>query len=96
MFKSILENFFNGKINPSEHSVPFSREREAVNKKVQEEKGYFRKILSPEDYNRLNDLENLYTESSNFVNVETFKHGFTLGALMITEVFLEQEGLANE
>jgi len=96
MFNSILEQLFHGRINPFERKIPFTPERTETEQKIQRAKEYFRRELSTENYKRLDELETLYTESSDFENIYYFKHGFTLGALIMVEVFLEQEGAVNE
>ena len=70
----ILEALFNGELYPSENVVPKSD-------KFRQEK------LSKEDYERLERLMDRNADEGNMTNEEQFKYGFTLGVLMMCEIF---------
>jgi len=86
MPKSVLEALFYGKINPWECRFVHESEHTDVEKRIQSEKDYFKDKMPPDDYRRLETLENLYTQASVQEEVSFFSHGFTIGALIMLEI----------
>ena len=85
---SILEDLFNGDLNPCEdcnpHEHPQYRE---VNKEVNQYMKQFEQKLSTPDYI---DLENLLTAaytSGGISNAHFFAHGFKIATLIAVETF---------
>ena len=96
MHKSIFEALYYGKINPSERKVRATPEKNDIERTIQALKNYFRKEFSAEDYERLEELENLYTEYHDCENINLFAHGFTVGALIMLEVSAGVQIVVNE
>lgn len=86
--KSVIDALFEGKILPYEQiGVTGDDEYDEVNRNIRGEKEYFKSKLTEQDRQRLDALENLYTQSSYIQDVETFRYGFRLGVLIMVEIF---------
>ena len=83
----VLEALFHGEIYPSENVVPKSDKFRQNGMEMTELMNYFEQKLSPEDYDRLEQLCNRHCDEGNMTNEEQFKYGFTMGALLMCEVF---------
>lgn len=73
-----------------------SPEHAAIEKKIKDEREYFSRILSPNDYRRFQDLEDLYGHSSGFDSIDAFSYGLCMGALQMMEVFIFKEKRLTE
>ena len=93
--KSILTALYNGEINPSERKKSKGEEQSAIEKNIQSLKDYFKKGMTEEDYKNLEELEELYCESSEIDNVDAFAYGFTMGALFLVEIMVGKEVSIN-
>jgi len=83
----ILEALFNGEIYPSENVVPKSDKFRQIGADISEAMNFFEEKLSKEDYERLERLMDRHADEGNMTNEEQFKYGFTLGVLMMCEIF---------
>ena len=83
----ILEALFNGEIYPSENVVPRSDKFREVASGIHEAMTYFEQKLSKEDYARLEQLCDRHADEGCMTNEEQFKYGFTMGALLMCEIF---------
>lgn len=86
--KSVLSELFRGKIYPDEQIVPNDPEYRNVNNKISDEMDCFEERLSREDFDKLEELYGLYSESSFIMEEHSFAYGFKLGTLLMTEVFM--------
>lgn len=91
--ESILKALFNGKINPSARNSVKDSEHQLLTKKIDEERAYFKDMLSPESYKRLEELENLYLSSSDMEDYAAFSYGFRLAVLLMVDVFASKSEL---
>ena len=96
MSKSIFEALFYGKINPFDCRMPLGDERKDIEKKISGAKDYLRTKLSSDDWERFEQLENLYTQASNDDDVKNFAKGFIMGALLMLEITAGKEALSGE
>ena len=83
----ILEALFNGEIYASEDIVPKSDRFRQTAAHISETMTYFEGKLSKEDYALLEKLCDSHADESNMTNECQFKYGFTLGVLMMCEIF---------
>lgn len=83
----ILEALFNGGIYASEDIVPKSERFRLTAERISETMTYFEGKLSPEDYTILEKLCDSYADEGNMTNECQFKYGFTMGVLLMCEIF---------
>lgn len=93
--KSILEELYNGNIYPSEGIVSKDPKYRPLNKRISEILSMWKKKLSEDDYNQLETLLDLRSQSTSMEAAETFICGFRLGALMMIEVLTGKEELVH-
>lgn len=83
----ILEALFNGEIYASEDIVPKSDKFRQTAAYISEAMTYFKGKLSKEDYTLLEKLRDSHADESNMTNECQFKYGFTMGVLLMCEIF---------
>jgi hypothetical protein len=88
MMQSILEDLYYGRISPWERHPIQTHERCEINFKIAEEKRALIEKLSSEDIGCVQHLENLYTKSSEFEQIDAFSCGFKLGVELIVSVYI--------
>ena len=81
------QTLFNGGIYASEDIVPKSDRFRQTAAHISETMTYFEGKLSKEDYTLLEKLRDSHADESNMTNECQFKYGFTLGVLMMCEIF---------
>lgn len=91
MSYSIMEALFDGRVIPWERRPNFTDEHKEIIRKIQTEKRYFTEKMSRDDACRFQELEDLYGGMAHCEEVNTYSHGFTLGALLMLEV-MESKG----
>ncbi len=91
MPSSIMEALFDGKVIPWERRANLTEERREIERKIESEKRYFIEKMSLDDCQRFERLENLYGGAAHCEDVDTYTHGFTLGALIMLEVMEKKE-----
>ena len=84
---SVLNELYNGNINPYELIYPKDPEFCEINEKISDETLFWKSKLTKEEFNRLEDLQNLLMQSSSVELRETFKYGFKLGVMIMIESF---------
>ncbi|SDE17004.1 DUF6809 family protein [Sporomusa acidovorans] len=93
--KSILEELYNGNIYPAELIFPKAPEYRPLNKRISDTLEMWQKKLPEDDYNQLDNLLDLHSQSSSMEASESFLYGFRLGALIMIEVLTEKEKLVR-
>ncbi len=84
--KSILHDFYFGRINPCERqNVPESKYKDII-KKLDEGERYLTSRLSKDDCQHFQDFKKLLYQATSIDEVEVFKIGYKLGALMVMEI----------
>lgn len=91
--RSILEALYYGDIHPEEKIVPRDPEYRRINRRVSEGMGLWKEKLSSEDFNQLEALLDLRSQSESIYATTTFINGFKLGALMMVEIHAAKEDL---
>ena len=95
MMKSLLTELFNGNLYPNEKFVHTSKYKQ-VNKSISKEMDFWKKTLSGDNFERLEDLQGLLCQTGSMENEHYFSLGFKLGTLIMIEVFSAKEGLFDE
>lgn len=89
---SILDRWYRGTLYPFEEIVPRNRNYYPLNEKIGSEREYFKGKLSSEDKERFEKWDELVLESSCMNGYANFSYGFKLGAMLMCEVFTEEDG----
>lgn len=82
---SVLEELYNGKINPSERYIKNSDECQKLNYLLTQNIKKLTKSLSPEEIAILSRMEDIFSELCYLSEVDGFKYGFKLGAQMMLD-----------
>lgn len=83
----ILEALFNGDIYASENIVPKSDKFRQNAEEITGILNTLQEKLAPEHFALLERLCDRYADEGNLTNETQFKYGFTLGVLMMCEIF---------
>ena len=91
MRESILNDLYYGRINPWERPCVCTHEFKEISKKIIGIEGYFRNLLSPEEFARLEELLELRGQAESIEIANVFEYAFRTGALMMIDVFCYEE-----
>ena len=83
----ILDALFEGRIYPAENVFPKSDEYKAIMNKAEMIIEELQKNKSSEDWDKLEKFYSLMLESQNMFSREQFKYGFTIGMLLMKEMY---------
>jgi hypothetical protein len=83
--KSIIEQLYIGKITPEEDIIPEDPQYRAISGQVSNMMEMWRKKLSPEDFELLEQMLDLKVELHAMQNKACFVQGYKLGAKMTAE-----------
>jgi len=76
-----MEALFHGEITPWEDCATLTDVRKKMNKKIEDQKKYFKEKLSEKDCERFERLEDLYFNTAQYKELRIYSYGFTLGAM---------------
>ena len=85
MGKSILQQLFDGELFPSENIRPDSSAYNEMDKALSEEIDCFLNILSGDNLDRFQKINDLYCKTTSIYNYECFAHGFRLAVALMVE-----------
>lgn len=88
---SILERLYMGNLCPYEESIPHNIDSRSLSIKISEEREYFEGILSAEEKERFKAWNEMMFRYEDITSYEKFKHGFSLGIMLASEIFAERE-----
>jgi len=91
MFTFMLRELYFGKVIPWERKNRKCAEQGKLIQKIEDEERYLIGKISPDDSRRLKALFNLYSELATSEEAEIFSYGFTMGALLMMDMFEEAE-----
>ncbi|MDE5910632.1 MAG: hypothetical protein K2H52_18200 [Lachnospiraceae bacterium] len=94
MRKSVLHDFYVGNVAPWEQRSYVDPKAREIIRKADDEEKHLVSRLSPEDVEHLQEFKKLMHHIMTIDEVEVFKIGYKLGALMVMEV-LEEKGVAK-
>lgn len=94
--KSILHDLYIGKVTPWERRISDNPKYKEIIKKLDEEEHYLMDKLSTKDVQHLQDFKKLSYQAMAIDEVEIFKAGYKLGALMIMEVLEDRREAVDE
>ena len=87
MSKSIMYDLYYGNLVPSERGCPPDPNYSLINRKIIALKEHFASILSPEEYKRFDEVEDLHSQSDTIEAEHLFEYAFCMGALMMINIF---------
>jgi len=87
----VFYDLYHGRYSAWERRPNRTDENRAVNRKIEDEKRYFSQKMSLDDFQRLIALENLYTDASDFEQVDAFTYGFKLGTTLMCAVYMSED-----
>ena len=94
MRKSVLHDFYVGNVAPWEQRAYIDPKAREIIRKADDEEKHLVSRLSPEDGEHLQESKKLLHQIMTIDEVEVFKIGYKLGALMVMEV-LEEKGVTE-
>jgi hypothetical protein len=89
--KPILEELYAGQISPDELIVPKDPQYRPLNQKISDALKTWCEKLSETDYQQLEALLDLRSQTDAMEATAAFAHGFKLGALIMIEVLTGRE-----
>ena len=89
--RNILHQLYYGRLSGWERRYTRTPENIAVNKSIEAEKQYFEVKLSKDDCQRLQALENLYTQAHVYDEIDAYTYGFKLGVMLMCTVFADDD-----
>lgn len=84
--ESVMEELFRGRIHPWERHQTAQKEA-SIRDAIADEFDYFHTILSPEDYERFENLDSLFSNISTETELAAFKYALTFGIRLMAEAF---------
>ena len=87
MRKSILQDLYFGKIRPWERKRIPTEEYDTLTQKRDDIEAHFKETLSPEEYAKLEEMQDLQSEAELIDNIALFEYSFCLGAMMMIDIF---------
>ena len=92
----MLEALCNGKIIPWERkNIPTLKSKELYDK-LEEERLYFTKKMSPADCKRYEELYGLFMEATYNEEMDSYSQGFTVGSLIMMEIMEKKELIISD
>jgi len=88
--KNILHDLYYGYFSAWERSPIRTREHQAINRKIEDEKEYFVQKMSMDDCQRFESLEDLYSQSSDCEQADAFSYGFKLAVMIMCAAFANE------
>ena len=85
--ESILQELYFGNIRPCERNRVRDPEYVALTKKISDLVAHFRDLLSPEEFAKFTEIRELQADAGLFEEVQLFEYAFSLGALLMIDVF---------
>lgn len=83
----ILEDFYYGRLRPSELIKPNDPELQRVNQRIIDSLQMLKERLSEKDFDQVDELLDLQSDSSSLHSALSFIQGYKIGALMMIDIF---------
>ncbi|MCE3202318.1 hypothetical protein JI735_32240 [Paenibacillus sonchi] len=93
---SLLDQLYHGNLRPDEKAVPNDPQYRHISRKTSETLEAWRKRHSEEEFNELEVLLELYSQTHGMELASSFTYGFRLGAGLMVEVLIRKEELADK
>lgn len=83
----ILEDLYYGSLRPNERMKPNDPELRRINQRIIDSLQMLKERLPEEDFDQVEELLELHSESCSLHSALSFTQGYKIGALMMIEVF---------
>ncbi|MDM8296129.1 hypothetical protein QUW58_13065 [Enterocloster aldenensis] len=86
MSKSFMYDLYFGNLVPWERGRAQDPAYTPLTRKISDLKVHFQKLLSPEEYEKFEEMGNLQAQSGTIEDVDLFEYAFCMGVLMMIDV----------
>lgn len=86
MSKSLMHDLYFGNLTPWERGRVQGQGYSSLGDKVSDLITRFQELLSPEEFEKFEEIEDLQAQMGAIEEVDLFQYAFCLGALIVTEV----------
>lgn len=87
MSKSIMYDLYFGNLVPWERGRAQSPAYAPITSKICDIDEHFQKLLSPEEYKKFEEMQDLRADIGNIEDVDLFEYGLSMGILLMIDVF---------
>lgn len=87
MRESIVRELYYGNISPWERKRVYTPEHTALTDKIDDIVEHFKNLLSPEEYKKFAEVQELAAQVDADDVVDIFEHAFCLGVLLMIDIF---------
>lgn len=87
MRESMVRELYYGKLSPWERKRAYSPERIALMDKMDDIVQHFQNLLSPEEYKKFAEMQELEMQIDAEDAADLFEYAFCMGALLMTDIF---------
>lgn len=87
MSKSFMYDLYFGNLVPWERGRSQDPAYTPINRKISDIKVHFKGLLSPEEYQKFEEMEELKAQSGAIEDVDLFAYGLSMGILLMIDVF---------
>ncbi|NQX46114.1 hypothetical protein HQN87_12300 [Paenibacillus tritici] len=92
----ILEDFYYGKLRPNELTKPSNPELQKIDQKIIDSLQMLKERLSAKDFDQVEKLFDLQSDSNSLHSALSFIQGYKIGALMMIDVFSGEKDSISE
>lgn len=89
MTKDFFDDLYYCRYRPYERKVRRGPKYEEIETKIQAERDYFSSIMSPKDYERFLEMEDLYERSGEHDDIDAFAYGLRFGAMFMNAILAD-------
>ena len=87
MSKTTMYDLYFGNLVPWERGRSQNPAYTPLTRQISDIKVHFQKLLSPEEYEKFEEMGNLQTQTGTIEEVDLFEYAFCMGVLMMIDVF---------
>ena len=87
MRESMVRELYYGNISPWERKRAYPPERIALTDKIDDIVQHFKNLLSPEEYKKFAEMQELESQVDVEDEVDLFEYAFCMGAFLMIDIF---------
>ena len=87
MRESMVREIYYGNLNPWERKRVYNPERIALNDKIDGRVEHFKNLLTPEEYKKFEEMQELESQAEAEDEVDLFEYAFCMGAFLMIDIF---------
>jgi len=91
MKESMIHDLYFGNFSPWERERIRTQEYRAITKKIADIVEHFKNLLSPEEYTKFTEMQNLQAEIKLMDDEELFEYTFCAGVRLMIDIFTYKE-----